>query len=896
MASLLRVSHAALLLVLLASLAPRAVVAQTITAVVQGRVLDSSGAGVPGATITARNTETGARRTTTSDAEGHYRLAALQVGIYDITAELSGLGAQNRPGIVLRIGQEATIDFTMAVSGLKETVTVRGEAPIVETTRSALGGTITTQQIDELPVAERNFTNLAYMVPGILNSVNSENSDVTIGASGANGTGNTFLIDGLSNDADAISSTRGIFSLDAIAEYQVLTNQYAAEYGQASGAIINVVTRSGTNNFRGRAFGYYRADSLSANDPFVQPDPVTGEREKAPFSQKIFGGYLGGPIRQDKTFYFVSYDHTLREETAVVTVDPALLRSLGLPDETNIAHPTRRPLFLAKVDQQIGGNQTFTARYRFDKETEENGVVGGIFTSEVGADFITTNQDFALLHTWIISPTALNESRFQFARNNNDITQVACSGCPFIIRPSLYSGKNPSFPQAFVEDRLQFMDAVSINKGNHAIKTGVDVSLISLEGLVEQTFDGLFVFTTDAPFNAADANTYPLLFQQSTGDPSFNIDNTIFALFAQDQWRVTPQLTLNLGLRYDYESSLATTGDKNNLGPRLHFAWDPGKDGRTTVRGGYGRYYDQVFLNVVLFSALFNGTLDTTTLLFPGYPDAFVGGAGIPLPNPPPTIYRFQADLKTPYSDTFSLGVQREVAPDFAVNVDWVHARGRNLLALINNNYSVNGVPAPDANFSQVFDISSVGRMNYQALQLGLQKRLSDNYTFGLAYTLSDTKRNTDGHQFQPVDARDLEAEYGPSDNDARHTLGGSLNYQAPWDISVGLSGRGRSALPFTEETGEDDNQDSNFNDRPTGVGRNSRRGQGAWTIDARVSKGLQIGRTKLELVAEAFNLFNHTNRGEFNENRLSPQFGQPSEVAAGFPMRQIQLGARLEF
>ncbi len=884
------------LLALAALLLPGGASAQVTTALVQGRVVDASGAPAQGATITAHHTATGLERSAQSDASGAYRIAALPVGSYEIRAELSGFITQARSGITLRIGQEASLDYALKVAPVAETITVQGEAPIVETTKSALGGTITNKQIDELPVANRNFVNLAYLVPGIVNSVNSENSEVAIGSSGANGTGNTFLIDGLSNDLDAVSSTRGVFSLDAIAEYQVLTNQYAAEFGQATGAIVNVLTRSGDNDFRGRAFGYYRADELSANNPFVRPDPATGETEKAPFSQKIFGGFLSGPLKKDRTFFFASYDHTLRDDTAVITVDREILRALGQDTDTNVPHPTRRPLFLAKIDHRLTPDQTLTVRYRLDSQSVDNLAVGGTLTRETGINRKIVSQDFALSHTWVIAPGTLNEARFQFARSDTDQTDVACPDCPFISRPSVLTGKLPNQPQAFVEDRFQFMDAFSFSRGKHSFKGGLDVSNVVLDGFVEQNLDGIFVFTTDAPFNAADPATYPLIWLGSEGDPSFDVSNNIYALFFQDQWRVTPHLTFNLGLRWDYEDHVATKDDKDNFGPRIHFAWDPTKDGRTSIRGGYGRYYDQVFLNVVLLSALLDGSLRTTTLFLPGFPDPFVGGLGIPLPVPPPDIVRYQQDLKTPYSDIFSLGLQREIAKDLAVSLDGVYSRGRNLLALIDVNYADPGVPRPNPSFTQILEIQSAGRMSYKALQVGVVKRFSSRYSFGLAYTLSDNKRDTDGHQFRPADPRDLAAEFAPTDNDARHTFGGSVNYDAPWGIKLGLSGRYRSAVPYNVTTGLDDNMDLNPNDRPAGVSRNSERGESAWGIDARLAKVIGLGRVKLELIAEAFNLFNHPSLDGFQGNMQSPDFGKPTAVASGFEPRQIQLGARIEF
>lgn len=878
---------------LLAVLLPVSAGAQVATALIQGRVLDPSGAAAEGATVTARQTETGTLRTVRTDALGQYRIAGLPVGPYEVQVELTGFVTQVRSGIILRVGQQASLDFTLEVAPVEETVVVQADAPMVETTKSALSGTITPREIDDLAVADRDFANLAYLIPGVTNtSGGSDNAETGIGSSGAKGTGNTFLIDGLSNDGNALSESRGLYSLDAIAEFEVLTSQYAAEFGQASGAILNIVTRSGTNELHGRVSGYYRADELSANDPFVQ-----AETEKAPFSQKILGATLGGPLVEDKTFFFLSYDHTFRDETAVVSVDPQILEALGVNSETIVPRPIRRPLVLAKVDHQPSPDHSLTARYRLDHRREENFAVGGTLTEEVGATAERVNQGIALSHTWAISPETLNDARFQYAWQANDITDVNCPDCPFISRPGVFTGKAPNLPQEFNEKRFQLVDTLSSSVGpDHFFEAGVDYSRIQLDGFVEQNFDGVFVFQTTAPFDAADPTTFPLIYQESAGDPDFDVDNDIAALFVQDQWRVSPQLTLNLGLRWDYENSDATRDNKANFGPRLHFAWDPTNDGRTVIRGGYGRYYDQVFLNVILFSRLLDGSLETTTLFRPGFPDPFVGGLGIPLPNPPPTIFRFQDDLETPYTDTVSVGFEREIAPDIAVSADGVFARGRNQLALIDVNYAGPGVPRRDPDFTQINEIQAEGRMNYRALQLGLSKRFSDRYSLTMAYTLSDTKRDTDGHQFRPQDPRDLAAEYGPSDIDARHNFAGSTTWDAFWGTELGLAGRYRSALPYNVTTGTDDNGDLNVNDRPPGVSRNSERGESAWTIDLRLAKVFDLGQAQLEILGEAFNLLNHPSRASFVGNRRSPNFGEPTGVATSFPPRQIQLGFRLDF
>ena len=704
--------------------------AQVTTAEIQGRVQDASGAAIPGAAVTARNTDTAIERSARSDARGNYRLPALAAGRYQITAALAGFVTSVRTGVTLRIGQEAGLDFRLEVSPREETVTVEGDAPIVEATRSALGSTFTTRQIDELAVADRSFANLVFLTPGILDGSgpSSDQTTVTVTASGGNGANNTFLIDGLSNDADSLSDTRGQFALDAVAEFQVISSQFDAEFGQASGAIVNALTRSGTNQLRGRAYGYYRADELSANDPYVQPDSVTGEKEKAPFSQKIFGLTLGGPLRKDKTFFFLSYDHTFRDASTVVSVDPGILSSLGLDTQGTYENPVRNPLVLAKLDHHPSDTQTLSLRYRLDRRTEENQTGGGNFASDSFFNTLAKNYDFALSHTWTASPRVVNDARFQFARQVNDL-QPTCDGCPILLRPSVISGKLPNQPQTFTEDRLQFLDTLSFavpdKGGDHYFKAGVDFSVLSISGAVPQNFDGLFIFNTDSPFNAADPDTYPFIYQESSGDPNFDIDNNLYAFFLQDQWRVSPRLTLNLGLRWDYEDHVAVKGDKNNFAPRLHFAWDPSGKGKTSVRGGFGIYYDQVFLNVPLLGVLLGGTIETTTLLLPGYPDPRVGGPGIPIPNPPPTVYRFQdGGLDTPSNRTLSIGVKHELHRDLAVSVDLVHARGRNLLLLIDENYSINGSrasrpelqPGPDDREPRALELQGAAGGHREAL------------------------------------------------------------------------------------------------------------------------------------------------------------------------------------
>ena len=871
--------------------------AQDVGGTIFGRIGDESGGGLPGVAVSARNVATGLTRSSVSDAQALYRLVALPVGTYELTFALTGFATEVRSGIRVLVGSQSEINPTLKVARVAETVSVQADVPIIETTRSAIGANITTRQIDELPLPERNFESLVFLSPGITQSVTETTN---ISAAGSNGSANTMLIDGMSNDLDAVGDFRGDYSPDAIGEFQVMSSQYSAEYGQASGAIINVVTRSGGNDFHARVAAYYRADSLAATDPFAQTDPNTGEKEKTPFDQEILSLSGGGPIVKDKAFFFGSFEQTWRNATAVVGVDPNLLESLGLGSETAFPQDVREPRVVAKLDWHPTNSQTLTGRFRLDNPKTTNNLVGAIagndqvVTEEAGFTQATKNYDYGLSHTWVISPNTLNDARFQFSRQDDDL-DPNCPGCAFISRPTLLSGKLPNQPQTLREDRYEILDSVSLNLfgGDHFVKAGFDYSHINLDAFVPQNFDGVFIFTTDAPFNANDQSTYPFLWQGGSGDANIALRNNIAALYVQDQWRAASNLTLNIGFRWDYEDNIYTKHDWKNFGPRIHFAWDPTKDGKTSVRGGYGIYYDQVLLNAPLLATIFEpGRFDFQTILFPGYPDPLQGGQQVPIPLPP-NISILDRDNTTPYKNVGSLGVQRELTSDMAFSLDFVYAVSYHLLMLRDANAPIQGV-YPDPNIGVAYEPQTRGRGKYAAMQFGFTKRFGDNIGAQVAYTFAKTKDNTDGSQYTPSDNYNVEADYGPSSNDIRHTLNAAVDWRGPWGIVLGTSGSLLSSPPYNIITGTDDNGDTYISDRPAGVERNSGRGRTLWTVNLRLAKAIAIGPTNLNLIVEAFNVFNHVNPTNYIGNMQSALFGRPTAAATGaFGPRQIQFGIR---
>src|SRR2546427_1596054 len=349
-----------LLLAVLIVAVPTSSAGQNIGATLQGLITDAQKAVLPGVTVTITNVDTGVSRTSVTDNTGWYRAAALMPGTYELSTDLTGFVTYKRAGLTLTTGQEPRIDIMLQVASVKETVQVVAAAPLVDTTRNTIGMTVTRKDLDSIPLVTRNFLDLANMTPGVTG----------VGGGGVNTAGqlsrnNSYLVDGVSNDDTIVSSSRGGFSLEAVREYIVLANQFTAEYGISSGAIVSVVTRSGTNKNEGRAFFFVRNDAFDAQDPFSHAQGSG----KAPFSQRRGGGFWGGPIARDHLFYFASYEGQHIDETSVVT-------SILVPvDQREWPKPTSQHQAFFKLDDQVSSRQSITGRYRIDRNLQQgNGI------------------------------------------------------------------------------------------------------------------------------------------------------------------------------------------------------------------------------------------------------------------------------------------------------------------------------------------------------------------------------------------------------------------------------------------------------------------------------------------------------------------------------------------
>jgi hypothetical protein len=900
-----RLAHTSVALAALLVLGTSTVLAQNTGATLQGTITDEQGAVMPGATVVVANVETGWTRDVVTDERGWYRATALTPGNYEVRVTLQGFATQIRQGLAVTVGQEATVNITLKLASLQESLTVTGAAPLVETTKSTLGTTVTRESLDNLPLITRNFAGLATLAPGV---TGVGGGGVT--AQGQTDRSNSYMVDGVSNDQIVTAGNRGGFSLEAVREFAVMTNQFSAEYGLSSGAVFTVITRSGTNELKGRVFAFHRDDKLDAQNPFSKAQGSG----KAPFNQQRFGGFLGGPIVRDKLQYFGSYEGSRQRETSVIT-------SVLIPvSERETPNPSDGHNAFFKADSRFTDRHSMSLRYRADSNKSTGNSIGGTASRERGTNGDSLVQDIVGNFTSVLSSRSLNEFRFQFGRHSTWTTIDGWStlGMPEINRPSVRLGKAYNQPQGRNENRWQFINNFTYTLSSHDLKAGADVSIIRAPTFFPRNHDGTFEFTTDRPFDPNDLTTYPSQYTQSVADPWVNLDDDILAFFVQDTWRVRTDVTLSLGLRYDRENAFSKiTGvpdDTNNFAPRFGVIWDPFKDGRTAVRGGYGLYIDQVFLNPPLNVVLAQRAKDIT-IVNPGYPDPFTRGT---LLSATPSISVASDNIQTPESRSVSLGVKRELFAGVAVSADGVYSRGYNQF----NNRDLNPRDPvtgrrPDPNFLRITNYETEGHAWYSALLMQLERRGAKGPGFGVSYTLAKAIRDVEGFLFLAQDQLNPAAEKALASNNRTHQLVGRMNWSLPGGFQVAGILQYRSGSPWNVTTGRDNNGDTEQNDRPdlvnpngdrldkatyfgdfTGrvgnLGRNANIGPSYVSLDARVSKFVQVQRLRLEAFIEAFNATNKVNLGSPTGNLRSVNFGRSTSIQ-GNP-RQVELGFRLDF
>lgn len=787
---------ASLILVAALAAAPTIVSAQAGRAEINGTVFDETKAFVPGATVTVANDATGLSRTVTTGPDGRFIIPTLVPGTYSVVVELQGFETSRRPGVSLSVGQELSLDMVLRVATLQEQVTVTAAAPVVEVTASRVGTNVTTREIDNLPSQGRNQLSLMQLVPGLTPSLAPGSFEGgQFNANGRETGSNMFLVDGVYNNDDRLGGSQGTQArvpLDVMAEFQVLTHQYTAEYGGASGVVVNAITKSGTNNVNGRAYSYFQDDSLNATDYFLK---LQGEKNPESGS-KAFGGNAGGPIVKNKAFWFGSIERTT-VDNAVALVYPSEAAPLAT-SYSDVSTIRAWNTFL-RGDYQMTPNNNLSVRWIKEAAV----TLGEDWEDELSTldhvDIENDAGDQAANTSWttIIGDRATNELKIGHVREDllhgnrkyfdEDFTFIELDGRDQFdigsdnVHPDFGAGPLALHGSAKVRT-YTIDDAFTFVKsgwgGDHTFKTGFGWSQNGANPqIVGSNDNGTFEFLHNRPFNPANPFTYPSIFSIRLGRIYFDLTDQRTDAYAQDKWQINRNLTLNLGARYDYQDLVPET--KDAIAPRLGFAYDPTGSGTTVIRGGVGKFYEYQLIGILsdltqraVISPSFifetdedEGPLDGNVPSHRCLQPTGSGGLAVISPacrafldgvrnqvaaggfvNTEPVV---DGDRRLGYLWSFSLGVQRQLLPNLGLTVDYVGNRGRDQTALIDVNEprllgnGTFGRPGPD-----IFDPdgtlvpAQARNANFQrVLQYQTRDDLNSDYN---AFEVSLDKRYSD--------------------------------------------------------------------------------------------------------------------------------------------------------
>jgi Carboxypeptidase regulatory-like domain len=901
------------------------------SATLSGRIEDARGAVVSGANVIATHLETHQQLTTTSDEEGRYRFPYLRIGDYDLKIYAEGFSSVTKQ-LTASVGQALDLPIKLDVAGVSAQVNIGSNVPMVETIRTQLTETITPNEINELPLNGRNYLDLALLIPAVSptntgsNQRFAETSAVPgqgISIAGQRNLYNSFIVDGVSANDDAADLTGTYYSEEVIDQFQVVTSGGIAEFGRASGGVVNILTKSGSNDWRGNLYGFFRNQRFDARNPLAPTKDL--------LTQAQYGVSLGGPLRRERTFLFSNFEQTRRNYSAVLTISPAAvtainnrLRAVNYPgplvstgvvpasfDTTN---------FFTRVDHNINQRNQLSARYSLYHINAVNSrSVGGLNAVSRGTGLSDTDQTVVVNNVTTFSSRTLNEARFQFTNSRLDAPVNDEIGPAVGIAGVANFGTATVSPLARDINLFEAVDSVSTVRGEHSLKAGGGVLYNRVNIVFPGAVQGVYAFSSLNNF----LNGNYLNYQQAFGVPNQFQANPNLGVFVQDEWRLRRDLTINAGLRYDLQylpDPIQT--DTDNIAPRIGIVYAPG-DHKTALRASFGIYYDRIPLRATSNALQRDGSKFLIVQLSPTQPGApafpkVLAVQPTTLPTKP-NITRIDPNIETSYSQQVNVQLERELPGNAVVSVGYLKVRALHII--LSRNVNVPTVPAsagipnlgrPDPNWGNISRFESSGKSNYDGMVVSFNKRASQWANIRVSYTLSKTIDDAGNFFFSSVqNSFNIRDDRGLSDNDQRHRLVVSGSLEAPQQSTAGGFKRilrgfqmgyiytYASPLPFNVLLGTDRNFDTNNNDRPVGVGRNTGRGFDYSSLDLRLSRKFRLTEgVELQLLAEGFNVLNRANFGVPNNTFGSgvtplPTFRQPTQA---FDPRQIQFGMRLSF
>jgi hypothetical protein len=829
----LRAAKAALLCFVFVLLTTSSHAQQAATASLTGRVFDPNGAVVPGAQVTATQTATNLKRETTTNNEGLYVLAGLPPGEYELRIQANGFSTKtSSSAISLQVGQSKTVDGTLEVGSLSGSVDLVGEIPLIDANTSAVDGVISKREVESLPLNGRNFLELALLIPGNSPAPNfdpTKTNTVVISSAGQLGRGGNVTIDGADDNDDVVGGAVQNISQEAVQEFQIATNRFSAQLGRSGSSVVNIVTKSGTNEFHGSGSFYFRNKSL-------QGLPATFDRslgQTPPFDREQYAFAVGGPIKRDKAWVFGSFEYRNQNGAVLVGTRDLATRSIKRGFATAPLHDT---FTTDRFDWQPANKDHIYGRYSLEREddTAPSSLIRAIGSASERQASRNTTHSFLINYTRVLNPRVVNNFNFSFSHFTNDIEPVTAG--PQFTFPSIQDGASFRVPQGTRQRRIQFSDTLSLIRGNHTLNFGGEIQRVRGDFDLRVFQQGRIEFIEDFPdFDRngdgkvddndllfavtlrSDHPTQPLLIPDAS--------NTYLAGFVQDDWRVRPQLTLNLGLRYELDTDVKNISrtsqlnplilpflhgkrgkDKNNFGPRVGFNFST-KDGGTSIHGGYGIYYDRITLEIqslergldgralpidvragniffippqFLFDPVngkFPPVAPTLANPFSGFllPGAGAGGINI-----------IDNRMQNPMVQQMNVGIQRQFGRDFVLRADYLHNYGTHFIIGRTIGQVFNPVVGgPDL----VKNIESSVKTKYDGLLVSFEKRLSHRSQFRASYTLSKAFNYANDDQIPfsngPIDSNNLQLEYGPTPNDQRHRFTFAGVFDLPYGVRL---------------------------------------------------------------------------------------------------------------
>jgi hypothetical protein len=873
---------------------------------VAGVVTDQSGAVLAGVQVTLTNTDTGVVRTVSAQGSGDYRFTAVAPGTYSVSARAQGFTPESITGLHLALGVHLQENITLKTGSEQQTVLVSGAVPLIDYQDTSVGGVIEQRQIETLPISNRQYLNLSVLLPGTTqDATRTFYNNVQSGGGGyfyANG----FMLDGVTNTWAEQGEPRQNVPEGAVQEFKVYVSQFPAEFGLAMGGMTTVQTKSGTNQFHGEVFEYFRNEGLSADNKFQQAAEAANGTGRPPFLRNQFGGDIGGPIIHDRTHFYAAYERTQTDQAYTLSAPVEFYSSLN----GNFDEPSHDQMLTIRGDHQISNNQQVFVRYAQEwNELTRQGCGGS--NTQYCYDGLIPRHSIVVGHTWQINPATVNDAHFQYAYSSYQLgpyngkiptepSQLTAANFNEIstgyVFPSFSYGK--IYAQVGIEKHIELNDAVSLEHKQHTFKMGGDLIYVPYIDSSAENSQGTFTFNTDQVFNPNNPATIaalknPVLYTASIPPIVTNLPSAQLGLFGQDEWKLRPRLSLSLGLRYDreYGSSFMATlnpanykptipfqgdpskrGAKLNFGPRFGLTWDPLGHGNDIVRAGYGIYYNNIQTELNEGEKQ-NYQVCNITITDPGYPNPYGNQSPSSFcSTAPPTVTILSPDFRNAYSQQFSAGYTHQFGPNLSIIADGLYQHILRDWRIQDLNFPVNGV-RPIPAFGQILQHASIGRAKYKALYLRLDKRFSSRYLATVSYTLASAKDNNP--QTNVTNYANYNQDFGPSNVDRRNALVASGSVILPYKITLGGIWTVRSSLPFsaysgtydadgTEQyvTGTTRNQGNrNLNLSLIGVSASQIQSSKYNDFDLRVSKSVFTRESKsLEVIGQAFNLFGHLN------------------------------------